>query len=349
MVDALIVVGAPNSSNSQRLREVAEREGCPIVGAGAARQRSRLVAVRGHQEPRHHRGRFGAGSDRRRDHGRLRRALRIACGDGLGRGRERVLPAAAFAAARRRESSRAWRFTPTSPPTSSRNFLTDYDIGELLSYKGIAEGVENSNFLLHTTHGLLHPDAVRKARGAGRSAVLPRPDGASRRPRASSARSRSRTASGKALRQLAGRPAAIINFPGRRLAAQAQRRALRRRRAGAGQDASRRSRLSGMTRANALSVSGWRPLFDAAARAPMKWQHGLARHDRRATERSSEAASGRKHLPRRRHSRRSVSGQCVLSRRQGLRHHRFLSSPATTCWPTTSGDLPQRLVFRDRR
>jgi 4-hydroxy-3-methylbut-2-enyl diphosphate reductase len=28
-VDAMIVVGAPNSSNSQRLREVAERNGCP--------------------------------------------------------------------------------------------------------------------------------------------------------------------------------------------------------------------------------------------------------------------------------------------------------------------------------
>jgi len=29
-VDAMIVVGAPNSSNSQRLREVAERAGCPV-------------------------------------------------------------------------------------------------------------------------------------------------------------------------------------------------------------------------------------------------------------------------------------------------------------------------------
>ncbi len=29
LVDAMIVVGAPNSSNSQRLKEVAEREGCP--------------------------------------------------------------------------------------------------------------------------------------------------------------------------------------------------------------------------------------------------------------------------------------------------------------------------------
>ena len=32
-------------------------------------------------------------------------------------------------------------------------FLSPYDIGELLSYKGIAEGVENSNFLLHTSRG----------------------------------------------------------------------------------------------------------------------------------------------------------------------------------------------------
>jgi len=29
-VDAMIVVGSPNSSNSQRLREVAEREGCKV-------------------------------------------------------------------------------------------------------------------------------------------------------------------------------------------------------------------------------------------------------------------------------------------------------------------------------
>ncbi|HXX25664.1 MAG TPA: 4-hydroxy-3-methylbut-2-enyl diphosphate reductase, partial [Pseudolabrys sp.] len=30
-VDAMIVVGAPNSSNSQRLKEVAERSGCPYA------------------------------------------------------------------------------------------------------------------------------------------------------------------------------------------------------------------------------------------------------------------------------------------------------------------------------
>ena len=32
-------------------------------------------------------------------------------------------------------------------------FLSGYDIGELLSYKGIAEGVENSNFLVHAGAG----------------------------------------------------------------------------------------------------------------------------------------------------------------------------------------------------
>src|SRR6201988_2871626 len=32
-------------------------------------------------------------------------------------------------------------------------FLAGYDGGELLSHKGIAEGVENSNFLVHTERG----------------------------------------------------------------------------------------------------------------------------------------------------------------------------------------------------
>ncbi len=34
-----------------------------------------------------------------------------------------------------------------------RSFLSLYDIGELTSFSGIAEGVENSNFLVHTTLG----------------------------------------------------------------------------------------------------------------------------------------------------------------------------------------------------
>ena len=33
------------------------------------------------------------------------------------------------------------------------SFVAGYDIGEVLAVKGIAEGVENSNYLLHTTQG----------------------------------------------------------------------------------------------------------------------------------------------------------------------------------------------------
>jgi homoserine kinase type II len=35
--------------------------------------------------------------------------------------------------------------------TDLKAFLAQYDVGDLTSYRGIAEGVENSNFLLHTT------------------------------------------------------------------------------------------------------------------------------------------------------------------------------------------------------
>ena len=48
-VDAMIVVGAPNSSNSQRLREVAERGGCPyavLVQRAADIDWSRLGTIR---------------------------------------------------------------------------------------------------------------------------------------------------------------------------------------------------------------------------------------------------------------------------------------------------------------
>ena len=48
-VDALVVVGAPNSSNSRRLQEVAEREGCPysvLVQRAAEIDWSRFDGVR---------------------------------------------------------------------------------------------------------------------------------------------------------------------------------------------------------------------------------------------------------------------------------------------------------------
>jgi len=152
-------------------------------------------------------------------------------------------------------------------------FLKHYDIGELLSYKGIAEGVENSNFLLHTTAGyfILTLYEKRVAKGdlpfflnlmthlASHGINCPQPV---------------KRKSGEALSTLAGRPAAIINFlegvwPRKPSAAHC---------AGVGQALAKMhlaGRDFGMTRANALSVSGWRPLFDAAASRADELQHGL--------------------------------------------------------------------------
>ena len=152
-------------------------------------------------------------------------------------------------------------------------FLGAYDIGELLSYKGIAEGVENSNFLLHTSAGYfiltLYEKRVAKSELpfflglmthlALRGIICPEP---------------LRNKSGDALSSLSGRPAVIINFlegiwPRKPNAAHC---------AGVG-EALAKMHLAGrdfaMTRANALSVSGWRPLFEQAAARADEVQHGL--------------------------------------------------------------------------
>ena len=152
-------------------------------------------------------------------------------------------------------------------------FLSHYDIGELLSYKGIAEGVENSNFLLHTTagHFILTLYEKRVAKGdlpfflglmthlASHGINCPQPV---------------KSKSGEALSTLAGRPAAIINF----LEGVWPRKPSVAHCAGVGQALAKMhlaGRDFGMTRANALSVSGWRPLFDAAASRADELQHGL--------------------------------------------------------------------------
>ena len=153
-------------------------------------------------------------------------------------------------------------------------FLSRYDLGELLSYKGIAEGVENSNFLLHTSAGYfiltLYEKRVERddlpfflalmthLASRGISCPLPVKD-----------------RSGEALSSLSGRPAAIISFlegvwPRKPNAAHC---------AGVGH-ALARMHLAGrdfpMSRPNALSVMGWRPLFDAAAIRVDEVQPGLA-------------------------------------------------------------------------
>jgi homoserine kinase type II len=153
------------------------------------------------------------------------------------------------------------------------DFLSHYDIGELLSYKGIAEGVENSNFLLHTSTGnfilTLYEKRVAKAdlpfflglmtHLASRGIDCPQPV---------------KRKSGEALSTLAGRPAVIISFlegvwPRKPTVAQCGE---------VGQALAKlhlAGRDFGMSRANALSVSGWRPLFEAAASRADELQHGL--------------------------------------------------------------------------
>ncbi len=140
--------------------------------------------------------------------------------------------------------------------------LARYDIGELLSFKGIAEGVENSNFLLHTTGGTfiltLYEKRVDPAdlpffiglmeHLAARGLTCPQPV---------------RMRSGETLGELAGRPAAIVTF----LEGMWIRRPQVHHCAAVGR-ALAQLHIAGqgfaITRVNALSVPGWRPLFDRA-------------------------------------------------------------------------------------
>ena len=152
-------------------------------------------------------------------------------------------------------------------------FLAGYDLGALLSYKGIAEGVENSNFLLHTTTGAyiltLYEKRVAEddlpyflslmAHLAERGVRCPQP---------------ARNRRGEVYSRLADRPAAIINF----LEGMWPRRPNAAHCAGVG-EALARMHLAGrdfpLFRANPLSVAGWRPLFDRAADRANSVQSGL--------------------------------------------------------------------------
>jgi homoserine kinase type II len=143
-----------------------------------------------------------------------------------------------------------------------RAFLARYDVGQVTSFKGIAEGVENSNFLLGAQSGqyilTLYEKRVNAAdlpffiglmeHLARRGVTCPQPV---------------RDRSGSALGELAGRPAAIVTFLDgiwiRRPEVS---------HCGAVGEALARMHLAGadfsLRRDNALSFPGWRPLFHAA-------------------------------------------------------------------------------------
>lgn len=143
-----------------------------------------------------------------------------------------------------------------------RAFVAQYDLGGVLSCKGIAEGVENSNFLLQTERGFfiltLYEKRVRRedlpfflglmehlaARGVSCPTPVPGRDG-------------------QALRELCGRPAAIVTF----LPGMWPRRIEPRHCAELGAALARFHLAAAdfpLRRANDLSLAGWRPLFDAA-------------------------------------------------------------------------------------
>jgi homoserine kinase type II len=141
-------------------------------------------------------------------------------------------------------------------------FLSVYDIGELLFYKGIAEGVENSNFLVHTSAGnfILTLYEKRVAEDdlpfflglmehlAERGITCPQPV---------------KNRQGGVLGKIAGRPAAIVTF----LDGLWIRRPSPSHCSAVG-EALARLHLAGadfkQKRANALSIESWRPLYEHA-------------------------------------------------------------------------------------
>jgi len=140
-------------------------------------------------------------------------------------------------------------------------FLAAYDIGSAVAFKGIAEGVENSNFLLETTSDrfILTLYEKRVAEGdlpfflglmdhlAARGVQCPTPI---------------HGRDGQALRRLAGRPAAVISF----LKGVWPRRPTARHCAEIGRGMALLHMAAegfALTRPNALSLAGWRPLVEA--------------------------------------------------------------------------------------
>jgi homoserine kinase type II len=152
-------------------------------------------------------------------------------------------------------------------------FLRRYDIGELLSYKGIAEGVENSNFLVHTGAGnfILTLYEKRVAENdlpfflglmehlAARGITCPQPV---------------KDRMGGMLGRVAGRSAAIVTF--------LEGLWIRKPNAGhcaAVGEALARLHLAArdfpIQRQNALSVESWRPLYEHAGARGDAVQPGL--------------------------------------------------------------------------
>ncbi|HYG85504.1 MAG TPA: homoserine kinase [Azospirillum sp.] len=172
-------------------------------------------------------------------------------------------------------------------------FAAQYELGEVLSCKGIAEGVENSNFLLVTDTG---PYILTLYEKRTRREDLPFFLGLMEHlsehgvdcPLPVHARD------GQALHELCGRPAVIVTF----LKGMWPRRIQPQHCAQLG-EALARLHLAGsgftMTRANALSLGGWQDLFAKCAERADEVREGL--RDTLARELDDLAAHWPKDLP----------------------------------------------------
>jgi homoserine kinase type II len=154
-----------------------------------------------------------------------------------------------------------------------RSFVAAYDIGEVLSCKGIAEGVENSNYLLGTERGAfiltLYEKRVAPSDLPFFIALM---DHLAHQGVACATPVRARD--GEALRALCGRPAAIVTF----LNGMWPRRVEPFHCAGVGGALARLHQAGAsfaMTRANDLSIDGWHRLFVACGSRADELQTGL--------------------------------------------------------------------------
>ena len=153
-------------------------------------------------------------------------------------------------------------------------FLADYDIGEAVSFKGIAEGVENSNYYLETTSGryiltLFEKRAnpqdlpyfiALKQHLAAHGFACPTPVAAR---------------DGQALRTLAGRPSVIVTF----LTGMSPKRPSARQCRALGKGLAElhaAARDFPMQRANGLGPASWPNLWQGRAETAEQLQSGLA-------------------------------------------------------------------------
>ena len=179
-------------------------------------------------------------------------------------------------------------------------------------------------------------DALREAREPRGSAVLPRPDGAPRGRAASTARSRSTSRDGNALRTLARPAGRDHQLPRRHVAAPASTgQHCARARRGAGRAASGRPRFRAATRPTRCRSPAGGRCSSSSRRAPTTSQRALERELGDGAAISSRR-TGRRTCRDRRHPCRPVSRQRVLPRRRAVGPDRLLLRLQRLRSPTTS-------------